>query len=175
MSLAFLLFYPLGAIIMRIGVGTSTIWIHAALQGFAYILAITGMGLGIWVAQNSDKLDSNHAIIGLVTVCTLVLQAPLGLLHHSFYKKRGGRTAVSYIHIWLGRALMTLGAINGGLGLLLADSGNRAGYIAYGFFAALIYISYFALIAGTIGKGKRGAARESGALHREKVHGTQSS
>lgn len=157
---------------MRIGVGASTIWIHAAVQGFAYILAITGMGLGIWIAQKSENLNTYHAIIGLVTVCALVLQAPLGLLHHSFYKKQGGRTPVSYIHIWLGRVLMTLGAINGGLGLLLAGSGNQAGYITYGLFAGLIYVGYFALIAGTIGKGKRAAGRES---HREKVNGTQSS
>lgn len=173
MSLAFLIFFPLGAIIMRIGVGGYTVFIHAALQIFSYMLAIAGTGLGIYMALTLDSLQSAHAIIGLITVVSLLIQAPLGLLHHGLHKKHGGRTAVSYVHIWLGRALITLGAINGGLGLQLADaaSENRAGVIAYGVLAAVIYISYFAMIAATFGKGKKTATRH-GPMRQYKTEST---
>ena len=154
MSLAFLFFFPLGAIIMRVGSFRASVWIHAGIQILSYSLAIAGMGMGIWMAQTLQLLSAYHAIIGLVTVSVLIFQAPLGLLHHKLYKSRGGRTAPSHVHIWLGRALMTLGAINGAFGLTLAND-SRSGLIAYGTLAGIIYVGYYAVIALTAGKKTR--------------------
>ena len=166
LSLAFLFFFPLGAILVRVASFKQTIWAHAATQAFSYALAIAGMGMGIWMAQTVDRLNSYHAIIGLVTVSALIFQAPLGLLHHRSYKSKGRRTLASYAHIWWGRALMVLGAINGAFGLTLAGN-SRDGLIAYGTLAGVIYVGYFVVVLLT-GWGKRGTARS------EKAPGTDS-
>ena len=154
MSLAFLFFFPLGALIIRVGSFSGAIWIHAGIQILSYSLAIAGMGMGIWMAQSLQLLNAYHSIIGLVTVSVLFFQAPLGLLHHRLFKSRSARTAPSYLHIWLGRALITLGAINGGFGLTLAGN-SRSGLIAYGTLAGIIYVGYYIVIALTSGKTSR--------------------
>ena len=168
MSLAFLFFFPLGVFIIRLANHRQTLWLHAAVQGFSYALAIAGMGMGIWIALTVNYLQTYHAIIGLVVVSVLVLQAPLGLLHHSMFKRHGSRGVASYAHIWLGRALMTLGAINGGFGLALSDN-SRDGIIAYGVLAGIIYVSYYITIAATAGR-KRGQGATSGEKRRGERH-----
>lgn len=54
---------------------------------------------------------------------------------------------MTYVHIWLGRLLITLGIINGGLGLLLAENTTRGAYIAYGVISAIIWLAYIAIAA----------------------------
>lgn len=49
------------------------------------------------------------------------------------------------MHVWLGRALITLGVINGGLGLQLSDN-TRTGEIVYGIVAALVAITYVTVV-----------------------------
>lgn len=49
------------------------------------------------------------------------------------------------MHVWFGRALITLGIINGGLGLQLSDN-TRAGEIVYGIVAALVAITYVTVV-----------------------------
>lgn len=68
------------------------------------------------------------------------------------FKKTGGRTFWSYAHVWLGRILITLAIINGGLGLQLADN-SKSGEIAYGVIAAVVWLVYVASII--IGERKR--------------------
>lgn len=67
------------------------------------------------------------------------------------------------MHIWLGRLLITLGMINGGLGLLLSANASTGEYIAYGVIAAVIWVAYVALVVGgevAGGKGKGGEKDE---------------
>ena len=52
MSLAFVIFYPLGAVLIRVLGGKGAIQIHAGTQAFAYILALAGFGMGVWIAKN---------------------------------------------------------------------------------------------------------------------------
>lgn len=54
--------------------------------------------------------------------------------------------------MWLGRIIITLGIINGGLGFLLADN-TRSGAIAYGVIAAIVWLAY--VVAAVIGERKR--------------------
>jgi hypothetical protein len=66
------------------------------------------------------------------------------------FVKTGGRTAVSYVHIYYGRILMVLGIVNGGLGLQLASASNSL-IIAYSVIAAILFVLYMAgALMGTI-------------------------
>lgn len=74
-------------------------------------------------------------------VCLLAIQPALGQLHHQQYLKTGGRTIVSYVHLYWGRILLLLGVINGGLGLQLTRSRGRF-VVAYSVIAAIMYVLY---------------------------------
>ncbi|MCJ1285565.1 hypothetical protein MMC26_004906, partial [Xylographa opegraphella] len=122
MSLAFLIFFPFGALTVRFLSVKATVWIHASLQLFAYAFAIAGMGIGVWLSVTEQELNVTHPIIGLTVISGLFLQPFLGLIHHFIYRKTQRKTLWAHAHVWWGRALLILGAINGGLGLQL--SGN---------------------------------------------------
>lgn len=49
---------------------------------------------------------------------------------------------VGRVHVWAGRVLITIGMINGGLGLLLSADGTRNDYIAYGATAGSIWVLF---------------------------------
>jgi len=107
-----------------------------------------------WLASNG------HPIIGTIVFGLLWLQAPLGLLHHLRWKKTGNTTIYAWIHVWLGRILITAAMINGGLGLQL--SGNTTwGEILYGVVAGVVFLIYVAVsVAAAI--RNRGGKRETG-------------
>jgi hypothetical protein len=86
----------------------------------------------------------------------MVLAQPvLGRLHHNGYKATGGRTAFSHLHMWVGRLLITLGVINGGLGFLLAGN-TSTGPIAYAVVAAVFYLTY--IVLAVVSERRRAAA-----------------
>jgi len=76
----------------------------------------------------------------------------LGIIHHKLFKHYQRRTFWSYAHIWLGRTVITLGIINGGLGFLLANN-TRSGPIAYGVIAGIMWLIY--VTSAIIGERKR--------------------
>lgn len=55
MSLAFVLFFPVGAIVIRLFSFTGLVWVHAATQIFAYAMAIVGLGLGVYIALKPER------------------------------------------------------------------------------------------------------------------------
>jgi len=67
---------------------------------------------------------------------------------------------VNIAHKWLGRATVTLGAINGGLGLQLAAN-TTGGEIAYGVIAGFFFVLYFATIIWTEFRGPLQKSDES--------------
>ena len=83
----------------------------------------------------------------------LLLQPILGILHHVFFKKYSKRTVWSHAHIWIGRIFITLGIINGGLGLRLAGSASAGQEAAYGVVAGLIWLVWIG--AAVFGEVKR--------------------
>lgn len=173
MSLAFAVLYPLGAIIIRLLHFKGVVWIHAGWMATTYLLVIAGMGLGVYIAVNEDLLDSAHAIIGLVVVGSLILQPVTGLLHHKLYKSRGGPNGATPVHVWWGRAIITLGIINGGLGLKLAAN-TRNGEIAYGVVAGVMWIVWMAVaVFGTLRKGRGKSGNVSDGSH-EKMNQSHS-
>jgi hypothetical protein len=93
-----------------------------------------------------------HPIIGIVLFILCLIQPILGHLHHRGYVQTGGRTAPSHGHIWLGRIIITLGMINGGLGFKLAAN-TKIGPIIYVIVAIVFYVGY--IVAIVIGERRR--------------------
>lgn len=88
--------------------------------------------------------SNGHPIIGIIVVGALVFQPIGGLIHHYMYKKYQRRTIWATTHVWWGRIILTLGIINGGLGLML--SGNTVkGEIAYGVIAGVMWLIWMAV------------------------------
>ncbi|KAF2139557.1 iron reductase domain protein [Aplosporella prunicola CBS 121167] len=153
--LAFVIFFPFGAISIRLFSFPSLIWFHAAIQILGYMLFIAAFGIGVYIATQMKAMDMYHPIIGIVLFVLLFFQPILGFMHHALFKKYRKRTLWSYGHLWLGRIIITLGIINGGLGLLWADNAGQSAYIAYGVVGGIIWLIYvFAAIYGEIKRAR---------------------
>jgi len=157
--LAFAIFFPFGAISIRLMSFPGLVWFHAAFQAFAYLTYIAAFGLGVYLATQLRLMNAYHPIIGILLFVLIFFQPILGMLHHSNFKKFQERTMWSYGHIWLGRIIITLGIINGGLGFLLAAN-TAYGPIAYGIIAAIVWLIYVTSIF--IGEKRRNRNARSG-------------
>ncbi|GIK07315.1 hypothetical protein Aspvir_002977 [Aspergillus viridinutans] len=148
MSVAFVVLFPFFAISIHIIPYSKAVTrIHAPLQLITLAMAIAGLGLGVYLGIDTDQMDKYHPIIGLVVVGMLVLFQPLmGLLQHMRFRRTGGKGVFAYMHRWLGRALIALGIVNGGLGFLLTkNSGQGApkgAIIAYSVVAGVVGLAY---------------------------------
>jgi hypothetical protein len=147
MGIAFVLLLPIGAIIVRIFSFPGLVWVHAGTQVTAYMMAIAGLGMGIWNAQQRDYLKQQHPIIGMIVVAGLFFQPFLGLGHHYSYKRSLPLPNIfTYLHIWWGRALITLAMVNGGLGLQLAVNASMTQIKAYGAVAGIMWVIWMATV-----------------------------
>ena len=143
--LVFALFMPLGAIMIHIFTFRGVLWFHAGWMVSSYILSLAALGTGIYLAYYIQKLDSTHAIIGLAVICGCILQPVTGLAHHLLYKTVGRPNKATYPHVWWGRAIITLGAINGGIGLQLSHYTMET-VIAYGVGAGVVWVLWMGVI-----------------------------
>ncbi|KAA6410091.1 MAG: hypothetical protein FRX48_05510 [Lasallia pustulata] len=154
MGLVFALLFPLGAIAMRLPGIRGAFWVHVGTQLFAYVMAVVGLGLGVWLANSLHNFSSDsHPPLGIAIVVLLFFQPLFGVLHHRFFVQKRRKSIWTHIHVWYGRALIALGIINGGTGLNLAhDMGNqrpstiRNGKIAYGVLAGVMVVVYVAVV-----------------------------
>ncbi|EKG17309.1 DOMON domain protein [Macrophomina phaseolina MS6] len=149
--LAMVIFFPAGAISIRMFSFPGLLWFHGGLQVFAYAMFTAAVGIGIYIGQG-EYIQTYHGVIGLVVFSLLFFMPIFGWLHHQLFKRYGHRTFWSYIHIWLGRLLITLGIINGGLGLKLAGS-PQDWIIAYSVVAGVVWFVYIA--AAVLGEARR--------------------
>ncbi|KAF2149095.1 iron reductase domain protein [Myriangium duriaei CBS 260.36] len=158
-TIAFVALFPLGALLMRVGnMGHIRLWIHGGIQIFAYAVFISGAGIGIYIAKNTDQLMSAHAIIGLLLLALVFFLPFSGQLHHQLYKKHGKRTIFGHMHANTGRIVILLGIINGGLGLQLADETKKS-IIAYGVIAGIVGVAYIAMFVHAETRRKSNATR----------------
>ncbi|KIX99682.1 uncharacterized protein Z520_04317 [Fonsecaea multimorphosa CBS 102226] len=146
---AFLVFFPLGGIIVKVWPHRHIVWIHAAIQAFGLAVFVASTGLGIWMGMKLDAVDHYHCVIGLVILGLLFLQ-PLMKLHW-FHEKIPKVVHFVHIHLWLGRALILLGIVDGGLGFQFAATFKGAKWasgwkIAYGVCGALVWIIYVSVV-----------------------------
>ncbi|KAF1931202.1 iron reductase domain protein [Didymella exigua CBS 183.55] len=166
-SLAFIVFFPIGAIIIRLGKFNNNVMIHVSTQIFSWLLFIAASGLGLYYGITGDEMNEAHPIIGIVLIAMMFIQPIAGWLHHRKFLRTGQRSAISYGHIWTGRTAIILGMINGGLGLELAGTETRY-VIAYSVVAGVIGLAYLvAIVYGEIARSRRTSV--AGSQH-EKIH-----
>ncbi|KAJ4991538.1 integral membrane protein [Stagonosporopsis vannaccii] len=165
-SLAFLVFFPAGAIVMRVGGFSNVLKVHIAIQILSWALFITAFGLGLYYGITGNYMTEAHPIIGIVLVAMVVFQPLAGWLHHRQFVHSGQRSTVSHSHIWVGRTAIILGMINGGLGLQLGGVETRY-TIAYSVVAGVMGLAYIvSIVYGEMARSRRSSVAMSG---REKM------
>lgn len=117
---AMVVLFPVGSVIVRVVPGRFAVWVHAVFQMLAWAVYVAAVGVGIYLFENPST--RYHPIIGLVLLVLLVVQPVVGFVHHRVFKKVQKRQVWSYLHLTLGRVGISLGIINGGLGLHLAEA-----------------------------------------------------
>jgi len=135
MSIVFIVLYPLGAISLHLPIEhipflkntyikKKVTAMHVPIQLIAFVMMVGGMALGIRIGHDLGYLEhpvQAHVVIGLLTVCTIIVFQPImGILQHRHFKKTGGKSIFAYLHRWIGRGAIALGMINSGLGFQLA-------------------------------------------------------
>lgn len=141
MGIAFLLILPLGALSLRL---VRRVQIHAAAQIVGLAFVAVGFGLGVYcstVYNKSKSFNSTHQIIGLLILAAILIQVGLGLSHHLIYMRAGTPTIMGKIHRFLGIAVLTLGIVNGFIGLKFAGSSM----VAYGIVVAIMLVIFAGL------------------------------
>ncbi|EQL35470.1 hypothetical protein BDFG_02953 [Blastomyces dermatitidis ATCC 26199] len=162
MSVIFVVLFPTFALgLFLIPYSKTATRIHAPLQILTLCAAVAGFGVGVSLARDLGKAAMYHPIIGYVVIGWLVLCQPLlGYLHHLNYVKTHGPSAVGRVHRWVGRCMLALGIINGGLGFKFSGIGKEtvpvAGVIVYAIIAGVIGVAYAGISTwGTLEKKKK--------------------
>ena len=182
-SLVWVVFVPWAALLLRVGIKSGIVLkLHVALQVSSECLTsstvtdsakllslglfVVAAGLGIWLARTFPNVwNDAHTRLGLAVLALALLQPVFGTLHHRLSKRRAadatagraikspGRTSFGRIHIWLGRSLILMGIVNGGLGIRLAgksplqsSSTTTKAATAYGVVAGGMFALYFILV-----------------------------
>lgn len=131
-AVAMVILFPVGSILLRVLPGRLGVWVHAVFQVLAMCVYIAAAALGIYLVRTvqipgvgsllSRSATNYHPIIGLALLALFLIQPVIGLIHHIRFKKVQKRQIWSYLHLFNGRVGVTLGIINGGLGLNLAGA-----------------------------------------------------
>lgn len=114
------------------------------------------------------QINNYHPIIGIIVVALLAIQPLLGQLHHAVYVRKGKPSFWTMAHVALGRTLITLGIINGGLGLRLSNN-TKNGEIAYGVVAGVVWVAWMAIAVIKGREKKRNGAGAGGRRGGEKI------
>jgi len=123
MSLAFILVFPVGALLMRLLRRKGGVLIHASVQAFGLLLVIIGFAAGVYVSgqyNRSRNFGTGHQILGFFVFAALFVQAGLGVLQHRIFRRTKQETMFGVLHRFLGPLAIVLALVNGGLGLDLA-------------------------------------------------------
>lgn len=145
MSVLFLGCFPFFALTVYLPTTKKVRFIHAPLQVLSVILLIVGLALGILLGQRIGQLDAAHQIIGFIVSFSLILFQPaMGLYQHLYYHRTGGSSSFGAAHRWLGRTMIILGIINGGLGWQLTS--NTPAYVPYGIVAGIVFLIYVSVV-----------------------------
>jgi hypothetical protein len=155
MSLAFLVLMPLAALTLYLPYTKKVPHIHAPLQILSIILVIVGLALGVRLARPLGLTTGYHQVIGYVIIAILLSAQPiLGLLQHLHFRNTGTRSGMGVGHQWLGRIVIIVGVVNGGLGMKqsgpVGDSWvpNYAP-VVYSVVAAVVFLIYVGIVVGT--------------------------
>jgi Cytochrome domain of cellobiose dehydrogenase/Eukaryotic cytochrome b561 len=165
MSLIFLIFFPLGALMLYLPYSHKVRFVHAPLQLISLVLLIVGLATGVVLGNRVGELDAYHQIIGYLIVAALVLFQPaLGIYQHLRYCKTGGRSPMSIVHRWLGRCIIILGIINGGLGFMQAgpvgnDDSPSWAVVTYCIVAGVVFFVYLSVLLAVSYRAKHPSSK----------------
>ncbi|KAI4722485.1 CBD9-like protein [Aureobasidium sp. EXF-10727] len=156
MAIAFVILFPLGVLVLRLG---HSVIGHGIVQATAYCFVIVGLGTGIYLSQqqNFSGYNTAHQIIGLVLFSLLAIQALGGLIHHLLFR-RGHKTIIGKVHMFLGIGLIILGIVNVPLGLNLAGDSNYNKY--YIIVVCILGALFLALRFWALWRDRKSAKRE---------------
>ncbi|OJD17035.1 hypothetical protein AJ78_02830 [Emergomyces pasteurianus Ep9510] len=162
MSVVFVILFPTFALgLFLIPYSKTSTRIHAPLQFLTLCAAVAGFGVGISLARDLKKATMYHPIIGYVVIGWLVLCQPLlGYWHHRNYVRTQGPSVMGRVHRWVGRSMLVLGIVNGGLGFRFSGIGKetvpKAGVIVYAIIAGIMGAAYVLISTwGTLQKKKK--------------------
>lgn len=150
LAVAFVL--PIGGILIRVGNLSNGILVHQLIQYTGLVMYIICFGLGAYYASEDGYWGETHPRLGTAIFALMLTQPVFGIIHHAMFKKIRGRTISSYFHLTVGRSIILLGIINGGLGLKLTGRGTGA-KAGYGVGAGIMGLAYVAAIV--FGEAKR--------------------
>ena len=83
----------------------------------------------------------------------MLVQPWLGYWHHRRYRVLRKQTVWTHTHVWLGRVLLVLGIVNGGIGFSFAKGTvaySQIGMIVYAVFASVAGLTVVALVVYTL-------------------------
>jgi hypothetical protein len=161
MSLVFIVMFPLAALTIYLPHTQKVRLIHAPLQVVSIILMIAGLALGVELGKQVSLLDGYHQIIGYIVFAWMVIVQPaLGLGQHLNFRKNGTRSPMGAGHRWLGRIMIALGVVNGGLGFHQTGPVGSLyvpnyAVIVYSVFAVVVFLIYMAVIVFSTFGSKR--------------------
>ena len=113
------------------------------------------------------QYQNYHPILGILLFLVLFFQPILGALHHVGFKNKGRRGLASYLHIWLGRIIITLGMVNGGLGVYISGNVSDGQIWAYALLAGIVWIIWMiCALAGEVRRARKDVPRR----HRDDHH-----
>ena len=95
---------------------------------------------------NFPETNWYHPIVGLTVFALATIQLFGGFLAHILYRKRGRPTIIGTVHVWTGLITITLGMINGGLGLLYNMHVPPRELVPYGILTAIIWVCFVAFV-----------------------------
>ncbi|OCK98562.1 uncharacterized protein K441DRAFT_674147 [Cenococcum geophilum 1.58] len=89
-SIAIVLFFPLGATMVPLFSTKNILWWHMVWQMTGMFILLVGFGLGCWLSYLHNELwNRSHEIFGTVLVGLFFLQPLLGMLHHRYFTLTG--------------------------------------------------------------------------------------
>jgi hypothetical protein len=143
MGLSFVIFFPLGAIIIRFlsNILPVPTMMHYITQLSAFLLVLAATVLGIYLSIG-EQFMYFHQFFGIIIVILLVFQGMLGWYHHHRFvrDKPSSRRWFTHAHLWLGRVLIVFGLANCGFGLILANVARMYAYIWWAVCGGLVIV-----------------------------------
>lgn len=120
MTAAFLVLYPVGAILVRSG-DSRAFNFHWTTQAFASVFVVLGAIIGV---IQSSSISVTHQYLGFAIMASIALQILLGWRQHVRWLATKSKSSFSTAHIWLGRTLLAAGYVNLVLGMILRRYGR---------------------------------------------------
>lgn len=99
-------------------------------------------------------------MLGIVLVVLLVLQPILGYVHHLQYKRYQTISLYTHVHVWFGRVVVTVGFIDGLLGLTLAGQSTGT-IVVYCVVAGGIWILWIVVVVYAAKRQRRAKVQRS--------------